>query len=66
MPSAGFPVVEAWRRAKRPVELHAYQTGEHGFVGGGPLSTSRLYIEQFVAWMTMQGWVPGATKSDPK
>jgi acetyl esterase/lipase len=66
VPSTGFPVVEAWRRAKRPVELHAYQTGGHGFASGGPLSTSRCYVEQFVAWMAMQGFVPGAAKGSTK
>jgi acetyl esterase/lipase len=66
VPSVGFPVVEAWRRAKRPVELHAYQTGGHGFASGGPNSTSRLFIDEFTAWMTMQGFLPSTAKSDPK
>jgi acetyl esterase/lipase len=66
VPSTGFPVVEAWRRANRPVELHAYQTGGHGFAGGGALSTSRLYLDQFVAWMKMQGFVPGVAEGTPK
>jgi hypothetical protein len=57
-------VVEAWRRAKRPVELHAYQTGGHGFTGGGSKSTSRFYMDQFIAWLTAQGFVAGAEKSD--
>lgn len=54
--SRGFPVVEAWRRANRPVELHAYQTGGHGFTGGGAQSTSRLYLDQFIAWLVAQGF----------
>lgn len=66
VPSIGFPVVEAWRRAKRPVELHAYQTGGHGFVGGGTDSTSRLFLDQFAAWMTMQGFLPKPTTSASK
>lgn len=52
----GFPVVEAWRRAGRPVELHAYQTGGHGFAGGGAQSTSHLYLDQFAAWLIAQGF----------
>jgi acetyl esterase/lipase len=59
VPNAGFPAVEAWRRAKRPVELHAYQTGGHGFAQGGPKATHRLYLDQFTAWMTMQDFLPG-------
>jgi dienelactone hydrolase len=58
VPSTGFAVVESWRRAKRPVELHAYQTGGHGFAAGGPNATHRLYLEQFTAWMAMQGFLP--------
>lgn len=58
VPNVGFPVVEAWRRAKRPVELHAYQAGGHGFAQGGPNATHRLYLGQFTAWMAMQGFLP--------
>jgi acetyl esterase/lipase len=58
VPNVGFPIVEAWRKAKRPVELHAYQTGGHGFAQGGPHATHRLYLDQFTGWMTMQGFLP--------
>jgi acetyl esterase/lipase len=58
VPNVGFPVVESWRKAKRPVELHAYQTGGHGFAQGGPDATHRLYLDQFAAWLTMQGFLP--------
>lgn len=58
VPNVGFPIVEAWRKAKRPVELHAYQSGGHGFAQGGPRATHRLYLDQFTAWMTMQGILP--------
>lgn len=58
VPNVGFPIVESWRKAKRPVELHAYQSGGHGFAQGGPHATHRLYIDQFTGWMTMQGFLP--------
>jgi dienelactone hydrolase len=58
VPNVGFPVVEAWRQAKRPVELHAYQSGGHGFAQGGPNATHRLMISQFTAWMAMNGFLP--------
>lgn len=66
VPNAGFPIVEAWRKAKRPVELHAYQSGGHGFAQGGADATHRLYLEQFTAWMTMQGFLPSPTASADK
>jgi acetyl esterase/lipase len=56
VPSTGFPIVEAWRRAGRPVELHAYQSGGHGFAQGGANATHRLYLDQFTSWMAMQGF----------
>jgi acetyl esterase/lipase len=57
VPNAGFPVVEAWRKARRPVELHAYQSGGHGFAEGGPDATHRLMVDQFTAWMAMNGFL---------
>lgn len=52
---SGFGLVEAWQKAGKPVELHFYETGDHGFgmrrVGG----TSDLWIDEFYAWMTARG-----------
>lgn len=50
-----FGIVSAWKTAKRPVELHAYQTGSHGFGLGRPGTTTTLMIDEFLAWMDMQG-----------
>jgi acetyl esterase/lipase len=66
VPNAGFPVVESWRKARRPVELHAYQSGGHGFAQGGPRATHRLMLDQFTAWMAMNGFLPDPTKSTPQ
>jgi acetyl esterase/lipase len=54
-PTIGFPIVEAWRKAERPVELHAYGRGGHGFGLGAPQTTTLGMLDQFVAWMDMQG-----------
>lgn len=51
----GFGVVDAWRRADRPVELHAYERGDHGFGAGRPGTTSVGVLDQFVAWMDARG-----------
>lgn len=62
-PTMGFPIVEAWRKAKRPVELHAYGRGGHGFNIGIEGTTTTLMLDQFVAWMDMQGMLkPAAAK----
>ncbi len=59
-PTMGFPIAEAWRKAKRPVELHAYGRGGHGFGLGIAGTTTTLMFDQFVAWMDMQGMLNSA------
>lgn len=51
----GFAIVEAWRQAKRPVELHAYERGDHGFGAGRPGTTTTMLLPEFLAWMGMRG-----------
>lgn len=55
-----FSIASAWHGAKRPVELHVYQTGGHGFGLGQPGTTSTLLMDQFLAWMDMQGLLKAA------
>jgi acetyl esterase/lipase len=51
----GFGIVEAWRKAGQPVELHAYEKGSHGFGAGKPGTTSILVLPEFLAWMNARG-----------
>lgn len=53
----GFPLVEAWRRARRPVELHYYQKGGHGFGLGKAGTTTTMLAGEFVAWLDMNGFL---------
>ena len=49
-----IPLAAAWREAGRPVELHLYATGGHGFGmrrRGLPVDT---WIERFFEWMRSQ------------
>lgn len=62
-PSKGFPIAQAWLDAKRPVEIHAYQTGRHGFGLGRPGTTTTLLMDEFTAWLSMQGFL---TRKDAK
>lgn len=66
----GFGIVEAWHAAGRPVELHAYERGDHGFGLGKAGTTSTLMPEEFVAWLTARGALKAATTaplpSNPK
>lgn len=61
-PSKGFPIAAAWLAAKRPVEIHGYQTGDHGFGLGAPGTTNSGMMGQFIAWLEMQGFL----KPNPK
>jgi hypothetical protein len=57
-PAIGFPIVAAWVKAHRPVELHAYGRGGHGFGGlGMKATTTTLLLDEFVSWLSMQGFL---------
>lgn len=60
--SSGFAIVEGWHKAKRPVELHAYGRGGHGFGLGHKGTTPILLIDEFVAWLSMEGFLGKPTK----
>ena len=58
----GFGIVEAWRAAKRPVELHAYERGDHGFGMGRPGTTTMLLMDEFHAWLNARGVLGEASR----
>lgn len=47
----GFGIVENWHKAKRPVELHAYERGDHGFGMGLAGTTTTGWLPQFYSWL---------------
>jgi hypothetical protein len=49
----GFGLVEAWRRARRPVEFHYYERGGARAQG----MTSDRYLDAFMAWQGMHAFV---------
>jgi acetyl esterase/lipase len=50
-----FSIISNWQLAKKPVELHAYQSGGHGFGLGKPGTTSTELMPDFLAWMETNG-----------
>ena len=55
---SSIAVYQSWRAAKRPAELHIFQTGGHGFLikgGGGDHVLDRLE-----EWMRANGWLTSA------
>ena len=57
-----WPLAGAWLAAKKPVELHVYQTGSHGFGTGKPGTTSTMLMPEFLAWLDMQGLLTAKPK----
>jgi acetyl esterase/lipase len=48
-------LIESWRNAKRPLEVHLYEKGNHGFGMSNRSATSALWIDEFQAWMKDRG-----------
>ncbi len=46
-----FGVIDSWFKAGRPVELHLYQNGGHGFGLGNPDRTSNKWFDAFIHWL---------------
>ncbi|MCE7798042.1 alpha/beta hydrolase [Sphingobium sufflavum] len=58
-----YAIIESWRTARRPVEFHAYERGDHGFGMGKPGTTTMGLLPQFRDWMAMRGLL--GTKTAP-
>ncbi|NBC36505.1 alpha/beta hydrolase fold domain-containing protein [Novosphingobium sp. FSY-8] len=56
-PNRSFAVETAWRASGAKVELHAYQTGDHGFGMGKAGTTTTGVMDQFLLWLTSNGWL---------
>ena len=51
----GFGLVQSWQTAGRPVELHYYQRGDHGFGLGRAGTTTTLVMDEFYLWLKTNG-----------
>lgn len=61
--NAGYGLVEAWQTAGRPVELHVYDKGGHGFGSHRQGTTSDRWFDEFCWWLEARGLLKGATRS---
>ncbi len=59
-PAGVLPVYEAWRRAARDVELHAYDLGGHGFGMTQQGETSDHWIDEYIWWLGEHGLLKAA------
>ncbi len=46
-----------WYAARRPVEMHLFGKGGHGFGIGSPSNTTHNWINLFCEWLKMQGMI---------
>ncbi|RYY09776.1 MAG: alpha/beta hydrolase [Chitinophagaceae bacterium] len=61
----GFPVhvislYNRWFNAKRPVEMHIFSKGGHGFGPGTIQNTTYRWVDQLVKWLEAEGFIPAA------
>ncbi|RST30641.1 alpha/beta hydrolase [Sphingomonas ginkgonis] len=56
-PTKSFAIASAWQQAGRPVEVHGYARGHHGFGLGVPGTTTTMMIDEFTAWLATQGFL---------
>lgn len=52
---SGFAVVRSWQEAGKPVELHFYERGGHGFGMGKAGTTSAQWRGSFLDWLATRG-----------
>jgi acetyl esterase/lipase len=52
----GFGLVEAWQEAGKPVELHVFERGGHGFGFAGTPGTTSVHVgDAFLSWLKSRG-----------
>ncbi len=56
-----FGVVKSWFDAGKPVELHLYQDGGHGFGMGYPGHPTYYWFEPFTHWLDHNGFLKAKT-----
>ncbi|MYM72177.1 alpha/beta hydrolase fold domain-containing protein [Duganella sp. FT134W] len=60
--NSGYGLVDSWRNAKRPVELHLFEQGGHGFGMYQKTTTSTGWFDSYVRWLGMHGYLPAANR----
>jgi acetyl esterase/lipase len=53
-------IVKSWIAAKRPVEVHLFERGGHGFGMYPKETTSTGWFDEFARWLTMHGMMKGS------
>jgi len=61
----GFGLAQAWQAAGRPMELHFYDKGSHGFGMKRQGSSSDLWPDEFLGWMRGRGLLDTKRQAGP-
>jgi acetyl esterase/lipase len=48
-------LIDSWRQAGRPLEVHLYEKGGHGFSFNPSFHASSLYLDELFAWLKDRG-----------
>ena len=51
-------LIQSWRDANRPIEVHLYERGNHGFGMANRSAGSALWADEFIAWMKDRKLLP--------
>jgi len=54
---AGYGLIDSWRSAHRPVELHLFEQGGHGFGMYRKTTTSTGWFDSYLRWLAMHGYL---------
>ncbi|WP_225206080.1 alpha/beta hydrolase [Novosphingobium huizhouense] len=55
----GFPLIDDYRAAGRPIEFHLFTSGGHGFGAGVRGTPTEDWLYLMLRWLTVQGFVEG-------
>ncbi|GGD10595.1 endo-1,4-beta-xylanase [Aquisalinus flavus] len=53
-------LIKSWYEAGKPVEMHLFQNGGHGFGLGNPDRTSNIWFTNYIHWLDVNGFLEAA------
>ena len=53
----GFPLIDSYRAAGRPIEFHLFASGDHGFGTGIPGTPTDGWMDLYLRWLGSQGFL---------
>ncbi len=62
---ADFGLIQSWQKAKCPVDLHYFERGGHWFGMHVQGTSTDLWFDALIKWMTMHGWVVATAGAQP-